>query len=72
MTFGEMAFIDGSPRSADVVALEAVHCRVLDRNIFNDLDHSNPRLKISLLQQITKHLSVNLRRINAEVLAFKG
>lgn len=72
MTFGEMAFIDGSPRSADVVALEAVRCRVLDRDTFNGLDVSNPSLKISLLQQITKHLSVNLRRINAEVLAFKG
>ncbi|MBK8070927.1 MAG: glutaminase A [Ramlibacter sp.] len=72
MTFGEMAFIDGSPRSADVVALDPVHCRVLDRDTFNRLDTDNPGLKISLLQQITRHLSVNLRRINAEVLAFKG
>ena len=72
MTFGEMAFIDGSPRSADVVALEPVVCRVLDRDTFNRLDAENPGLKISLLQQITRHLSVNLRRINAEVLAFKG
>ena len=31
MSFGEMAFIDGSQRSADVIPLEPVECRVLTR-----------------------------------------
>lgn len=72
MAFGEMAFIDGSARSADVVAIEPVTCRILDRATFIRMDTEHPRIKIALLQQITRQLSVNLRRINAEVLAFKG
>jgi glutaminase len=72
MSFGEMAFVDGSPRSADVVALEPVLCRILDQATFEGLDKEHPTLKIGLLRQITRQLSVNLRRINAEVLAFKG
>ena len=72
MSFGEMAFVDGSPRSADVVALEPVLCRILDQATFESLDTTHPQLKIGLLRQITRQLSVNLRRINAEVLAFKG
>ncbi len=72
MSFGEMAFIDGSLRSADVLALEPVVCRSLDIATFTALDDSNPGLKIKLLQQLTHQMAVNLRRINAEVLAFKG
>jgi glutaminase len=72
MAFGEMAFIDGSPRSADVIAMESVRCRILDRETFMRMDTDHPGIKIALLQQITRQLSINLRRINAEVLAFKG
>ncbi len=72
MSFGEMAFIDGAPRSADVIALEPVVCRVLELSTFKELDETNPRLKIKLLEQITRQLSVSLRRINSEVLAYKG
>lgn len=72
MSFGEMAFVDGAPRSAEVISLEPVVCRVLDLETFIGLDERNPRIKISLLGQITRQLSVNLRRRNAEVQALKS
>lgn len=72
MSFGEMAFIDGAPRSADVVAILPSRCRVLPLSVFESLDTEWPQLKIRLLQQVTRQLSANLRRINAEVLAIRG
>jgi CRP-like cAMP-binding protein len=72
MTFGEMALVDGAPRSADVIALEPVSCRVLELRTFEEFDERDPKLKIGLLQQITRQLSASLRRRNAEVQAFKG
>lgn len=72
MSFGEMGFLDGSPRSADVVALEPVRYRVIDRALFGRLEHERPYIKIRLLEQLAKHLSAKVRRTNAEAMAFKG
>lgn len=72
MSFGEMAFIDGAPRSADVVAVQPTRCRVLPLAVFERLDRERPQLKIRLLQQVTRQLSTNLRRINAEAQAMRG
>lgn len=72
MSFGEMAFIDGSQRSADVLALEPVRCRIMPLALFNRLDAQNPQLKIRLLQKLTHQLSSNLRRTNGELIAYKG
>jgi glutaminase len=72
MSFGEMAFIDGAPRSADVVAMEPSACRVLRLGNYRLLDAEHPRLKIRLLEAIARQMSANLRRINAEAVAFKG
>lgn len=67
-----MGFLDDSPRSADVVALEAVTYRVIDRPLFARLEAERPRIKIKLLEQVARQLSFNLRRTNAEAMAFKG
>lgn len=72
MSFGEMGFLDGSPRSADVVALEPVIYRVIDRALFMRLEHERPHIKIKLLEQLAKHLSAKVRRTNTEAMAFKG
>ena len=72
MCFGEMGFLDGSPRSADIVAVEPVRYRVLERVLFDSLDNERPRLKIHLLERLAAQLSANLRRSNAEAAAFKG
>lgn len=72
MAFGEMAFIDGSPRSANVVALEPVECLVLRRELYTSLAEENPQVKFALLANIAKALSSNLRRVNSELSALHG
>jgi glutaminase len=72
MSFGEMAFVDGSKRSADVVALQPVECRVLTRELFNALDDHKPGLKIKLLTQVARQLSGRLRQANIEISALRS
>lgn len=72
MSFGEMGFLDGSPRSADVVALESVTFRVISKQLFDRLDIERPMLKIKLLEHLSYLLSSNLRKSNTEVAAYKG
>ena len=45
MSFGELAFLDGSPRSADIVAMAPVDCRVIDRRFYNALGEQIPTLE---------------------------
>jgi glutaminase len=72
MCFGEMGFLDGAPRSADVVALSPVVARVIDRALFERLEAERPSATIRLLEGLARQLSSNLRRANAEAAAFKG
>lgn len=72
MSFGEMGFLDGSPRSADVVALDHVDFRVISKQLFDLLDKDHPGLKIKLLEHLARLLSSNLRKSNTEVSAYKG
>lgn len=72
MCFGEMAFLDGSPRSADVIALERVECRVLDRQLFEALDRRRPGLKIKVLTQLALQLCSRLRQANVQIGALRG
>jgi glutaminase len=72
MSFGEMAFIDGAKRSADVVTLEASECRVLSRALFESLDIQRPGLKIKILTQIARQLSSRLRQANTEIAALRS
>jgi glutaminase len=72
MCFGEMGFLDGSPRSADVIALDNATYRIIRKNLFDHLDDTHPRLKIKLLTYLSSLLSSNLRRSNTELAAFKG
>ena len=70
MTVGEMAFLDGSPRSADVVAMEPVECLVLAKAWFDSLNERRPTLKITLLQEMTLEISARLRQANVAISAF--
>jgi glutaminase len=67
-----MAFLDGSPRSADVVALEKVECRVLDRKLFEALDRRRPGLKIKVLTQLSLQLCSRLRQANIQIGALRS
>ena len=71
MTAGEMAFLDGSPRSADVVATQKVECLVLTRTWFSSLADALPHLKIKLLQALMKEISARLRQANVEIAALQ-
>jgi glutaminase len=71
MTFGELAFLDRSPRSADVTALGAVECRVLTRDAFAQLDREAPAIKIRLLENLALGLTGMLRQANRELAVLK-
>jgi glutaminase len=72
MSFGEMAFLDNSPRSADVIALEPVECRVLDHALFAALEQERPQLKIALLMALARQVCANLRHANRELAAMRA
>jgi glutaminase len=72
MCFGEMAFLDNSPRSADVIALEPVECRVLDHALFAALEQERPQLKIALLMALARQVCANLRHANRELAAMRA
>jgi len=72
MSFGEMGLLDRAPRSADVLALEPVKFRVLDRALFDRIGLERPDMKIRMLEQLAAQLSANLRKANTETSAYKG
>ncbi|MFO1413767.1 MAG: glutaminase A [Burkholderiales bacterium] len=71
MTFGELAFIDHSPRSANVTALGEVECLVLTRRAFDELDREAPAIKIRMLQNLALAVTGMLRQANRELAALK-
>ncbi len=65
--FGEVAFVDGSTRSAMVYADTPAHCFELARDDFDRLGENHPALKIKLLQNLLLVFSSNLRKANREI-----
>ena len=61
--FGDLALLDGLPRSADAIALEKVECFTLQRNDFHNAIMKNPRIAI----QIMEVLCERLRRTDQQV-----
>lgn len=72
MSFGELAFLDGSPRSADIVAVSDVHCRVIDRPFYEALGAELPVLKAKILNEIALQLCDRLRQANIEISALRS
>lgn len=70
-TFGEVAFLDRSPRSANVTALTPVSCRVLTRADFDKLDSIAPLVKIGLLSNLAGRLTTMLRQNGRELASLK-
>jgi CRP/FNR family transcriptional regulator, cyclic AMP receptor protein len=54
--FGEMALIDGSPRSASAVAREPTEVAVIDEKAFLYLVEKDPSFALDLLRQLTARL----------------
>jgi glutaminase len=67
MCFGEMAFIDGAPRSANIFADSDVECHALALDDFTALGESRPALKIKLLEHLCRDLTRKLRKANREL-----
>lgn len=54
--FGEMALIDGSPRSATAKAAEATEIAPIDRETFVYLVQKNPEFALEVMQLLTKRI----------------
>ena len=70
MIFGEMALIDGAPRSAMIIADSAVNCDVLSVADFEGLAGTHPVIKIKLLKNLNLSLCHRLRKANRELSLF--
>ena len=70
-TFGEVAFMDHSPRSANVTALARVECRLLTRAAFTQLESDAPAIKIRLMENIALGLTSTVRQLSRELAALK-
>jgi anti-anti-sigma regulatory factor len=67
VTFGEMAFLDGSPRSADVWSDEDSETYVLSPAEFSVLQNESPQIAIKLVRNIALEISDRLRLRTNEV-----
>jgi CRP/FNR family transcriptional regulator, cyclic AMP receptor protein len=63
--FGEVAFFDGRPRSADVVALEEAEALILTQAAFQRLRLAHPRLALRFVLDLGRILSERFRASDA-------
>jgi len=71
MSFGEMAFLDGVPRSANIAADTDVECHMLTLEDFQKLGKSHPAIKIKMLERLCLDLTGKLRKANRELNVFE-
>jgi glutaminase len=71
MSFGEMAFLDGVPRSADIVADTEAECDLITLEDFQVLGKTHPGIKIKILEKLCLDLSGKLRKANRELSIFE-
>jgi hypothetical protein len=69
--FGELAFLDNSPRVASAIANQASILLVVHRIAFNDLVQREPHLGMVVMRNIALELSNRLRRTNIAAAAVK-
>lgn len=67
MCFGEISFIAGTTRSADIIALEPGECWVLHSEAFAELKSSHPEVVIALLQALTCDLGHKLAQTSVQL-----
>ncbi|HSO07763.1 MAG TPA: glutaminase A [Pelomicrobium sp.] len=64
MSFGEMALLGQTARSATVFADTEVNCRVLEYSALERLTRDRPELRIAVLENLARDLAEKLRRAN--------
>lgn len=69
--FGEMAFLDGEPRSADAVAFSDVELYVLSRQVFDQFAEEHKKAALGLMEGIASVLASRLRYTTAELRALE-
>jgi glutaminase len=72
LSFGELAMVNGGTRSADVIAVTAVECRLLDAQTFERLGASHPEIEIALLKNMLRSAHEIVNRLSQEVTALAG
>ncbi|MGB7543709.1 MAG: SulP family inorganic anion transporter [Burkholderiales bacterium] len=65
--FGEMAFLDRAPRSADAVAYSDTELFVLSRRRFDAFAEEHKMLAMNLIEGLARMLAIRLRYTNAEL-----
>jgi glutaminase len=69
MLFGEMALLERRPRSADVRADGPVECLAMSQQRFEELTGTHPELKVKLLENFARRLSLRVRKLTEELRA---
>ena len=69
--FGEVALLDGKPRSADIWSEENTEVYRLSLDDFNVFRKENPEIAIKLIQNMARTLTRHLRRSSDEVRALE-
>jgi glutaminase len=69
--FGELALVDGNPRSTRIVALEPTICYVLSPDSYAELQRNAPEACAKLTLAIARGLSQRLRYSTVEVAALE-
>jgi len=64
---GEMALLEGQPRSATVVARDGVECYRLSLEVFEAFESSRPRIAVVLLSNLARLLSGRVRTANSMI-----
>lgn len=67
MTLGEMALIDGQPRSATAVAATDAVLLIMSKDEFQRLVNDTPRLALKLYGHMASLLSQRLRQVSAKL-----
>ena len=65
--FGELAFLDGSPRNAYVLANQASILLVMQRAAFNEVVQREPHLGMIVMRNVAVDLSNKLRQANTVI-----
>lgn len=67
-TLGEMSLIDGAPRFASCVAVEAVEFAVLDRESLSRIIAEEPKVGVKLLMELLMLLNQRLRNVSQQLM----
>lgn len=71
-TVGEMALLDGGPRSADVVADQKTICYAFSIDELIELGEARPRMPATIFSNLARDLAERLRGANNEIRALEG